>query len=63
MKNKITPDEFLAKLKAIKTEYFFEKDDLETCHAKMDEVLCEILSSLGYDEGIRFFQNTPKWYA
>ena len=63
MSKKITPDEFLAKLKDIKNQRFFEEDDVEACHVEMDELMCETLSSLGYDEGVKFFRMTPKWYA
>lgn len=63
MSEKITPDEFLAKLKGIKSQRFFKEDDVEACHVEMDELICETLSSLGYDEGVKFFRTTPKWYA
>lgn len=38
-------------------------DDKERMHQLMDDMMCEVLQSLGYDEGIRIFLNTPKWWA
>ena len=61
--HKITPEEFLKKLKAIKLKLYFRENDLHACHVEMDELLCKTLSSLGYDQGIEFFRMTPKWYS
>lgn len=59
-KKLLNPDEFLAELKAIKHR---QEGDPETCHIEMDEILCQTLSALGYDEGIKYFRTTPKWYS
>lgn len=37
--------------------------DLESTHIAMDNLMCEVLRSLGYDEGVDIFLNTEKWYA
>ena len=58
-----TPDEFLAELKKIKTQCYDHEDDVEKCHIEMDELLCQTLSALGYDEGVNYYRMTPKWYA
>ncbi|MBO7451087.1 MAG: hypothetical protein J6U54_12050 [Clostridiales bacterium] len=63
MNEKISPDEFVSQLKAIKKKWYNERIDEEVCHIEMDELLCKTLSSLGYDEGIKLFRTTPKWYA
>ena len=63
MAEKISPDEFVIKMSAIKEEFYFKKACIDDCHMEMDELMCETLSSLGYDEGIKLFRTTPKWYA
>lgn len=37
--------------------------DKEQFHKDADMLLCEVLCKLGYEEGIKKFINTPKWYA
>ena len=61
----ISPDEFKKKMKAIKikVDAGFLILDKEEAHVQMDDLMCEVLSSLGYEEGIEIFQNTGKWYA
>lgn len=63
MAEKISPNEFVRKLRDIKEELYFKEADIEECHMEMDELMCKTLSSLGYDEGIKLFRTTPKWYA
>lgn len=63
MAEKISPDEFIRKMREIKEELYFKKAYIEECHMEMDELMCKTLSSLGYDEGVKLFRTTPKWYA
>lgn len=56
----MTPEEFATKIEAIRQEY---KDDPETRHAESDALLCEVLTSLGYEAGVKLFEQMPKWYA
>lgn len=67
----MTPEEFAAKMRVLVedgycideddgTSYF---DDEEQTHITMDCLMCDLLRSLGYGEGIDIFENTPKWYA
>jgi len=37
--------------------------DTETQHYVMDQIICEVLIDLGYEEGVRIFKDTKKWYA
>jgi hypothetical protein len=37
--------------------------DEEDAHARMDELMCKVLSSLGYHEGVQIFIEQAKWYA
>lgn len=55
----ISPKEFAEKMGQIAEE----KDDTEVCHIKMDDYICEVLRTLGYEEGVEIFENTPKWYS
>ena len=58
--NVMTPEEFeneMAKLR------FVKDDDLEGRHVAMDELMYNVLISLGYGDGVDIFNNTYKWYA
>lgn len=37
--------------------------DCEVSHCEMDTLLANLLISLGYEEGIKIFQESEKWYA
>ena len=55
-----TPEEFKSEIEEIiKTEC----RDEETSHVRMDELMCRVLTELGYGEGIILFENQPTWYA
>ena len=38
-------------------------DDTEMVHVKADEILCELLSELGYTEIVDAYNELEKWYA
>jgi hypothetical protein len=38
-------------------------DDEEIVHSMMDGIMCETLEKLGFTEGVRIFNEAPKWYA
>ena len=49
---------FLAKLKE------WEGDsDPEEAHIKADEILCEALIALGYEDIVEAWDEIPKWYS
>lgn len=56
----ISPDEFLIDLQKIWLRY---GNDLERAHIAADGLMCNILDSLGYTEGVEFFNNCKKWYS
>ena len=56
----ISPEEFTERMKHIKDSY---SHDLECRHVHMDELMCEVLTSLGYEGGVKIFENTEMWYA
>ena len=55
----MTPNEFERKMQ----EIFNNDDDTELNHEKADALLCEVLTQLGYENGITIFENAKKWYA
>lgn len=60
----MTPEMFTDKMKAIindsKNEIVFDE---EVAHARMDDLMCEVLVELGYEEGVRIFEETSKYYS
>lgn len=53
-----TPEEFAEELSRI----FNTPADAETRHWLMDGVMCNLLASLGYSEGVEIFLNADKNY-
>ncbi len=53
-----SPDDFARTMYALSTI-----PDKEDRHRAMDEAICDLLISIGYEEGVHIFQNTDKWYA
>ena len=53
----MTPDEFTEAMRSC------EGGDIEANHAAADDLLCQILIELGYDEGVAVFDAMTKWYA
>lgn len=39
------------------------KGDPEIAHVNADEILCELLTSLGFSDVVKEFKKVPKWYA
>lgn len=56
---KLTPEEFAERMKEIKETSV----DEEEVHGRMDDLMADTLKALGYREGIKIFNSTPKWYA
>lgn len=50
------------KLREIK-QFDKETGDTEVAHAKADDVLTELLLSLGYEKVVNAYNKVPKWYA
>lgn len=40
-----------------------QNDDIEIRHIEADEILCELLTSLGYSDVVQEWNNLDKWYA
>lgn len=52
------PESFAFEMKCIARDKDPEKE-----HGDMDDLMCKLLESLGYDEGVEIFKNAEKWYA
>jgi len=37
--------------------------DIEIAHSQADGILCELLSSLGYEKVVAEYNKVDKWYA
>ena len=55
----MTPEEFEQKMQEIQKENGFNE---KIAHEDMDDLMCEVLISLGYVKGIEIFKAQPKWY-
>lgn len=54
----MSPEEFYEKMK-----YCFNESDLGDAHVDADMLMCNVLESLGYGEGIKVFKSAEKWYS
>ena len=54
----VSPEEFADQIEAL-----VSNGDDEARHASMDELMCHVLISLGYKDGIEIFNRTDKYYA
>lgn len=61
----MTPEEFAQRMRKIAKEgdqgsigY-----DPENAHGAADRLLCEVLTQLGYGEGVQVYESLEKWYA
>lgn len=59
----ITPEEFAERMKEIYRVWYEEKDDIEALHDIMDKLMMNTLELLGYTEGVKIFDEAPKWYS
>jgi NMD protein affecting ribosome stability and mRNA decay len=44
-------------------EQIFAINDEEIAHRQADDLMCWILARIGYEEGVKIFLNSSKWYA
>lgn len=56
----MTPEEFELKMQTLLTKCGENTEDL---HIKMDELMCQALTELGYEKGVEVFENADKWYS
>jgi hypothetical protein len=53
----MTPEEFRDKMNIMQSL------GQEEGHMSMDDLMCELLSALGYHEGVEIFEKFDKWYS
>lgn len=51
------PEEFKNRMSEL---YMTFKDDVKVCHSKMDDLMCELLRTLGYDAGVEIFEKAER---
>ena len=54
----LTPEEFAEKMAGIA-----KNGDEERKHVAADSIMCELLKSLGFGEGVGIFEDMDKWYS
>ena len=54
----MTPEEFEQKMQELNKDC-----DTAVAHEDMDDLMCEILISLGYEKGVEIFKKKHKWCA
>jgi len=57
-KKRMTKEEFAEKMIEIRDE-----GDIESRHGHADDLMCKLLESMGYGEGVKIFYDMVKWYA
>ncbi len=58
----MTPKEFYETIKYW-SENCKTSGQIEDNHRAADRLMCEILTELGYGEGVKVFEDMKKWYA
>ena len=56
----LSPAEFATRMRQIAEIYRYDE---EAVHVAMDNLMCDLIKSLGYGEGVEVFDNTYKYYA
>lgn len=62
----LTPEEFSSAMMQIKDGTFYSQHrmyDAENQHIDADDLMCNVLRSLGYGKGIDIFCSMTRWYA
>lgn len=53
-----TPEEFKTAMEDV-----FKSDDIELRHIQADQIMCDTLRELGYENGVKVFEKAYKWHA
>ncbi|MGE7271373.1 hypothetical protein ACQKK5_07925 [Brevibacillus panacihumi] len=57
---RMTPEQFVEKMREIFPETGYDE---ETAYIAADNLVCELLTQLGYGEGAAIYDDADKWYA
>ena len=60
MDKPLTPEEFAEQMMDIAES---DRYDQYSGHVAGDDLMCDLLKSLGYEEGVQWFESMDKWYA
>lgn len=58
MSDVLTPEQFCSRMLAVA-----DSNDIEASHVWGEDLMCEVLTSLGYGQGVAVFEDMEKWYA
>jgi len=56
----LSPEKFAKQMRQIFHSHLF---DLEKAHVDADDLMCEVLKSLGYAKGVQMFEDAKIWCA
>lgn len=56
----MTPNDFELKMQTLITKYGNNPEEL---HIEMDKLMCDLLTDLGYEKGVKVFKNAEIWYS
>lgn len=59
----MTPELAKKELQDIVNRQEIGNSDIEADHSDADDILCSLLSYLGYDDIVNVYQEVGKWYA
>lgn len=54
------PEVFMQQMRALIDE---NSNDPEQLHIHADDLICDLLKTLGFGEAVKLFENAPKWYS
>jgi len=58
----LTPKEFEEKMKDIQQKYYTSFHEIGERHIAMDSLMCNQLRALGFEKGVRIFEESDKQY-
>ena len=56
-------DEKIRKLYLARLKTIAEETDIEDGHIEADQILCDILDMLGFDDIVEAYNSIEKWYS
>ena len=62
-KHIVHPEDMTEQVRRIIEVYEVYKDDPETCHIALDELMETVLSICGYHEAVQLIRKSTRWYA
>ena len=54
----MSPKEFCYEMKRLAKD-----NDTETWHREADDLMCSLLRTFGYEDGVEVFESEKKWYS